>query len=244
MAVREGMIQPFDAGTWLDLRIGFLMSICGSADPASDDVITGLGETITSSPIMEPSNAYYIGLKTPDSNLPLTGGTVFAGFTNITGLNERGDSAVVTSDLGIGTTNADYWRPKNSLSDTSQCGHVFDGVQSLGAWSNGTQQHFVQNFSGGHAAGYATMFLFQLTRPNSTSRSVTIRTKQGTNSGDVLFTSTPTKALLQSNMESFPGTVQQIGPVTLSSVPNSLFWYWPWHNSRLRIHCAGIEVIA
>ena len=32
LAVREGLVQPFDAGQWLDLRIGMFLSICSATD--------------------------------------------------------------------------------------------------------------------------------------------------------------------------------------------------------------------
>lgn len=246
MAVREGLVQPFDAGQWLDLRVAFFLSVCGAADPASDDVITGLGENLVhaAGPV---SDYFFIGLKDNSSLFPASVGSVFIGYTNAFGPATgnpplKGDSDLVTSDLAIGTTNADYWRPKNSNGDnyTSQ---IYDGIISRGSGVN-LNTHFVQNYSGGHAAGYATLLMMRLTRPNPTSTVVTVSMKQGTNSTDVLFSSTPTKAILQANMESFPGIVYQFPAVTLSAVPDSLFCYWPWHNSRLRIHCAGVEVIA
>jgi len=83
--------------------------------------------------------------------------------------------------------------------------------------------------------------MLRLTRPNTdVSAPITMTYFHGTNTNDVLFTSTPTKDLLQSNMESYPGTVTTLGPVTISAVPDSLFLYWPFHDSRLRIHCMGI----
>lgn len=240
MAVREGLLQPFEAGDWVDLRVGFLLSICGETDPGEDDTITSLGETITHTTSFPISDYYFIGVKDSSSLFPAQTGSVFIGYTNTFGggPNGKGDSAVVTSDEAVGTTNADYWRPKNSEGNvyTTQ---IYDGVLPRASAPN-LNQHFVQDFSGGHAAGYATLLMLRLTRATPESLLITTTIKQGTTSADVLFTSTPTKALLQSNMESYPSTVAQLGPVTLSQVPTALFLYWPFHSSRLRIHCMGI----
>ena len=59
-------------------------------------------------------------------------------------------------------------------------------------------------------------------------------------SGDVMFTDTPTKELMEFNLNAFPTSVQQLGPVELSQEPDALFLYWPFHLSRLRCHCRGI----
>jgi hypothetical protein len=245
MAVREALVQPFDAGQWLDLRVAFFLSVCGGADPAGDDTITGLGETLVH-PVGPISDYFFIGLKDKSTLFPAQNGSVFIGYTNMFGVGPtgKGDSDLVTSDLAIGTTNADYWRPKNSNGDiyTAQ---IYDGIQFRGGSGINLNTHFVQQYiPGGHAAGYATLLMMRITRPSPTSTVVTVSMKSGANSTDVLFSSTPTKAILESNMESFPSTVYQFPAATLSAVPDSLFCYWPWHNSRLRIHCAGVEVIA
>src|SRR5438477_4536332 len=80
-AVREAHIRPFQATDWTDLRVGFFLSLCGSADPADDDVITGLAETIGSDPnaLVPWTDRIAIGLT--DS---ATGAT-FLGYTNLHG---------------------------------------------------------------------------------------------------------------------------------------------------------------
>jgi hypothetical protein len=240
MAVREALVQPFDAGQWLDLRVAFFLSVCSAS---GDDTITTLGETLVH-PVGPISDYFFIGLKDNSTLFPVQAGSVFIGYTNMfgNGPTGKGDSDLVTSDLAIGTTNADYWRPKNSNGDIYSA-QIYDGIMSRGLGIN-LNTHFVQNYSGGHAAGYATLLMMRITRHSPTSTVVTVSMKTGANSTDVLFSSTPTKTILQSNMESFPGTVYQFPATTLSAVPDSLFCYWPFHLSRLRIHCAGVEVIA
>jgi hypothetical protein len=58
--------------------------------------------------------------------------------------------------------------------------------------------------------------------------------------GDILYTNTPNETVLQENLEDFPDTVQQLGPVELPQVPDTIWAYWPFRNSRLRIHAHGI----
>src|SRR5262245_51891132 len=69
MAIRQGIVQPFTATDWLDLRIGFLLSITDDTvdDPSSP--ITGLTETITGSPFLGFYDRYYIGVISTDGQV-------------------------------------------------------------------------------------------------------------------------------------------------------------------------------
>lgn len=236
--VRSKCRQAFDAPGWIDLRAGFLLSL---TQAGADDTITGLAETI-SGPSVNPADAYWIGVKTSDSLMPLTTGTVFIGFSNVRQTNEHPSSALVSSDLAIGTTNTNFWRPTSTEDPTNRTGGIYDGLSERSAWGDGVQPHFAQNTGG--AGGYATLLMFRFTRPNATSNLVTVTTKVGTHSGDVLFTNTPTELLLQANLEGFPASVRQVGPVNVSTVPDALYLYWPFHNSRLRIHAMGVLQIS
>lgn len=244
MAVREGLVQPFDAGTWLDLRVGFFLSICGDADPGEDDTITGLAEDLTS-PISPITDQFFIGVRNNGTEFPGTGGVVFIGWTNINVIPLR-LSTLVSSDAGTGTTNSNYWRPAQNADGLIRGANclIADGAQQRSATTSPI--HFAQaNIGGAGPAGYATLLMLRLQRPNpDPTAPVTVTLKNSSTSGDILFSSTPTKALLQSSLEAFTTPVFQLGPVTISAVPDSLFWYWPWHNSRLRVHAAGVEVIA
>lgn len=245
MAVREGLVQPFDAGTWLDLRIGFLLSICGFADPGSDDVITGLAEDLGAG--TDPANRFWIGVRNNGTAFPGSTGVVFIGYTDSNTLFTTHNSKLVSSDVGKGTTNSNYWRAENigEIAARSVC-KVTDGIIDRSSFPSIV--HYAQdNIGTGGPAGYSTLIMLRLTRPNANVGApvtITYANPSPFTSSDVLFTSTPTKTLLQANMESYPVTVSQLGPFTLSAVPDSFFIYWPFHLSRMRIHCAGIEVIA
>jgi hypothetical protein len=235
MAIRELLAQPFQAPEWLDLRVGFLLSLTKAA---ADDDPTGLAEEITGN--LGASDRFQVGLTDRQT------GTIFIGYTN-RGQGSRpittGTSKLVSSDIGIGTTNAWFWRPKNSISDHWSFQMVdADGVQRAIS-TDGSQIHFPQDVA--NAGGYAVLLSMRLTRDNTTTRAkiITVTIKKATaggHSGDVLFTNLPTAALLQTNLQSFPATVQQFGPVEMSQVPDVMFVYWPFRNSRIRIHAMGV----
>ena len=238
MDVRQGIIQPIVAPGWLDLRVGFFMSITLAG---SDDTITGgLPETITS--VADPSIDYFIGVKTSDSNMPTTPGTTFIGY-HCHPAPGLGDTKLVSSDLAKGTTNSDYWRPYRQIG-TVDFGSFFSMLDSSvpRSFIGNSYIHFVQNYAGGHAAGYADLLMFRLTRPDATTHAnlITAQSHLSSFSFDTLYSSTPTEAVLQTNLGAFPtSNIQTIGPTQLNNVPNALYWYWPFLNSQLRIHSSG-----
>jgi hypothetical protein len=245
MAVREFLPQRFQATGWTDLRIGFLLSVCGFADPGSDDTITGLTEEIGTPPRppLGAADRYFIGL------LDSATGTIFAGFTNTGSVRpfngtSQGTSKLVSGDKGIGTSNNNYWRPKNEIDDNMSVA-ILDASGTRARSADGSQIHFAQaNIGGAGPAGYATLLMLRLQRDNATNRSkiITISTKKDTtnHNADTLFTNTPTSALLASNLPALPVTAQTLGPIQLSQELDTLYLYWPFTISRLRIHAMGI----
>jgi hypothetical protein len=240
LSPRTQMIYPFLATGWRDLRIGFLLSV---TDETADDTITALGETIPVDPAgMGPQDRYWIGIKDRSTNMPKNPGSWFVGFTNASGedntFERQGDSALTSSDLGIGTTNANFWRPNNAFAP-GRGGGIWQSFHPRANSLDGCQQHFAQNTAG--AGGYATLLALRIRRPDKISKVITVTIpRMGLRSADVLFTNTPTLDLLQTNLRTFPTTVQQLGPVELSALPDALYCYWPFSNSRLRIHALGI----
>lgn len=244
LGTRESATQPFQAPDWIDLRMGMFLSLTKAAN---DDDPSALGETIAqpSSMVSPPEDRVWIGFKDSGADLPTARtGVVFIGFGNAFPAPPptRGESILSSSDIAVGTTNAYYWRPRNSLSNQFAA-LVTDGGISRAHSQNGIQQHFPQDVA--NAGGYCVLLGLRLTRPNPASHIITTLIKtNGVWSADMLYTSTPTKELLESNLDPWPTQVQQLGPATLSSVPDSLFAYWPFHNSRLRIHAWGIMKVA
>ena len=232
-AVREAHIRPFQATDWLDLRVGFFLSI---TDDTADDTTTGLSESITGTSLPF-TDRIAIGLT--DSATGLT----FLGYSNLPGgrVISVGTSDLVSSDVGIGTSNTFYWRPKNGASNgNNDVVKIIDsGIVRAGITGTPeSQMHMIQSDPG--AGQYCTFFGLRFTRDDAVGRAkiITMQCKKtiGGHSSDILFTNTPTNAIAESQLESFPTDVVTLGPVELTQVPDTFFLYWPFHNSRLRIH--------
>jgi len=241
MHTRRHLVQPIRADGWIDLRVGWFLSLTTSG---ADDTITGLSETIASIGNVNPADSrYFIGLKTEGDNLPLTGSEVFIGFSNSQagGPNrEQGASKLLSSDIGIGTTNSNFWRPDNDYG-VIPTGVILEGANLRRAMTQNFP-HFVQNVGG--AGGYATMLAMRLQRDNPSSRTVRVSFPQNVNSADVEFSSTPTKAELLDKLVNFPASVFNMAAVELSRVPTAWFFFWPFQNSRLRFHAFEVVEVA
>lgn len=233
-AVREAHVRQFQATDWTDLRVGFFLSITKADD---EDDPSGLAETIGTEP--RPSLPWtdraFIGLTDRQT------GTVLLGYTNLSGnrLQTIGSSRLVSSDVGIGTTDATFWRTESDVTN----GHrlqwrILDGGVSRAVSSDGSQVHFIQDPV--EASGYCTFLGMRFTRPNAHSRSriisMSVKKTVGGHSGDILFTDDPSNDIGIAQLQSFPTDVQTLGPVELSHVPDTFYFYWPFHDSRLRIH--------
>lgn len=244
LSVREFCAQPVQAPEWTDLRVGFLLSLTKAL---SDDDPATLAEDIGNAPppvvLLGDVDRFQVGLT--DSAT----GTIFAGYTNRNigrSVGTPGQSRLVSSDGGIGTTNAYFWRPKNRFTDAYSAMIVDQGINRSPTSGPGCEIHFPQDPA--NAGGYATLLALRFTRPNAgnQAKNITMRIKKdaAARRGDVLFTNTPTKDVLLTAMEDFATTVEQFGPYLLSQEPDTLFLYWPFHSSRLRIHCMGILKVA
>jgi hypothetical protein len=222
--------QPFIAEDWTDLRFGFFLSL---TDEVNDDVTTGLSETIVNPIGFQSYDRYWLGVSSAIHGWP------FLGFTN---MDRRfpdafGDTVLASSDAGVGAGTT-FWRPRNSIDNTHNAAIVdTPGIRLAAAGAN-CQQHFPQD-APTVAAGYAVLLGLQLLRDDKNSTRISMRIKSSANSADMLYSNTPTKELIRQSMENWPDSVQA-GPVTLSNVPNSFFFSWPFRNSRLRIHSLGL----
>jgi hypothetical protein len=240
MNVREGIIQRFEATDWLDLRIGFLVSI---TNISADDVITSnMTETILGSgslSLLGFYDRYHFGVV---DNTGVTG-ISYTNRGNLNNVTTPGNSILTSSDSGIGggTFPGVFWRPHNSV-DPNWSFQVYEANQTRRQSHDGAQIHLAQN--SGSAGGYATLLMMRLRRDNVTTRAkiITVQFKSDpvAHNGDVLYTNDPSKLLLQANLEAFPANVETFDSVELLNVPNCFIWYWPFHNSRLRMHAAGI----
>jgi hypothetical protein len=249
LGTNETATQPFNVSpVWLDLRIGMFLSVTSIAD---NDTPTGLAETITAAAVFDPRQWMWIGIKDSGSLLPGAPGTLqqFIGFSNAVDnlAGKGGASALSSSDLGIGTTNAYYWRPNNPFA-LNQSFVVEDQGSFRASGADGIQPHFFQATDLGNPAPsdyYCGMLGFRMLRPTPTSQVVTIQVPTtGAHSSDMFWTDAPTKTQLHTLLDPWPTTVQTIGPISLSFVPDSLFAFWPFTLSRLRISSWGILAAA
>ncbi len=249
--VREWFVYPFEAPNWLDLRAGAFLSI---TDASNDDLPNGaFAETIAlPTPLVRPprpADRYWIGLKSKTDAMPMTWRpnprpgepprmNVFCGFTNSWfGANtDKGDSKLVTSDNQVGTTNANFWRAANSLSD------VWNSLISEDAYArahiDGLPQHFPRDVVA--AGGYSVLLAVQLTRESPQSTVITMNVKATNNNADMLYANTPSNDLLHSTLSNWTADLRSAGPVQVSQVPDALYFYWPFRASRLRIHACGV----
>lgn len=242
LGVREAYVKPFEATDWLDLRVGCFLSV---TDDTGDDTITGLAEDIgaTDSTPLDLADRVTIGVTAG----PTAHDYVFLGYTNA-GVGRvtpsLGKSQLVSSDAAGGTTNTDYWRVQNSRND-SYASQIIQSDITRAAGGLGERPHFPQNFTGGHAPGYAALHMLRFTRSGGRGREKIITMQVAHDPTVTLYSSTPTKPILDAALEAFPTTsIHTLGPVELSHVPDSMYWYWPFHNSRLRIHCDGVLKVA
>ena len=244
------MSYPLSAPNWMDLRVGFFLSVCSTAVDDPPSPITGLAESIAPDPLLglPPQDLFWAGIKTNNDSLPYSNNVGFIGYSNSSG-NNPGlfSSDLVSSDGGIGTTNNNFWRPRTLLRNNVDGPNamIIDGsANPFSPRFTNVQQHFAQVWDGTSAFPYATLLMLRIRRPNPTSTNLTVTIKQGTNSGDVLFTNTPSANLLENNLSGYPTVVQTVTIVSMRYIPDSIFLYWPFHQSRLRCHALGFMKFA
>jgi hypothetical protein len=231
--VREWMRYPFVASGWTDLRVGFFVSL---TKPTVDDDPLALAETMTDASSVRPQGRFWLGLL-KGTGWPGEPANSFIGFTNHAASDlDTGASALVSSDIGLGTSNAFYWRP-NNVAVPSSSAIMIDQRLVRARSPDGVQQHFPQDVAG--AGGYCVLLGLQLLRDSPASSMVTLKIKSTGNSADMMYSSAPTNDLLVNALASWPANSIQMGPVQMSMMPDSLFAYWPFSNSRLRIHELG-----
>lgn len=239
LGTRESATQPFTAPSWTDIRAAFWIS---ATQTANDDAPTALAETITSNATV-PSNNFFIGIKDHSTDLPGLGQSSFIGYNSRGNVIGTPSVNMSSSDLGIGTTNAYFWRPNNGGNSNFAFGFVLGPIFRQS--QDGIQMHVAQDIV--NAGGYSNVIAFRVTRPNPTSRFMTVTVPHAAaHSSDIAWSNAPTLANLLNYLDPWPPLglpVQTVGPLTIPSglnLPDSLFAYWPFRNSRLRISAWGI----
>lgn len=244
---REGVVQPFIASQWMDLRIGMFLSL---TQRSVDDDQSLLEETLPGTDL-PPADRHWIGLKNQSQALPFESGVPFIGFTNTDpAVNSHTSTGklVQSNSTNQDTTIGNYWRSRSATNGT------FGIYQGSGRVNPGPitklNHHFVKTEL---ANAYCTLLAFRLIRTNPDSHSIQVDVphfKDGNplspgDAADMRFTDDPSQDNLDALLETWDmgpnGNAKiTIGPVTMTTIPNSFFCYWPYRNSRLRIHCWGM----
>ena len=230
LRVRQYAVYPWRAPNWTDLRVGFFLSISKATDLTN---VTGLDETIgpDDRTPMHMTDRYWIGVKSANDVFPVSAANVgFIGFSNL-GPNQGTMCRSISSSSAAGTgPGANYWWPHNGL-DSKLSAVIADGRTTVAHSPAGMQQHFPLDLVG----GYAVMLGIRLLRPNKDSKVLTVQIKNTGGGADLGYSDTPTKEICLAFLQAWPPAAQ-IGPVEMRNVPNALYFYWPFHNSRLRVH--------
>ena len=254
LGIREGVVQPFVASQWTDLRIGMFLSLTADDD---DDDQTNLVETLIGNDL-PPADRHWIGLKSQSQTLPFESGTPFIGFTNTDPAptsHTIGGMLVQSTNGNVQSSAGNYWRSTNSnpAANKGTFG-IYDGSGRLAAASspvtNSLDQHFFKTAVPAGSGNYATLLAFRLTRSNPDSHHITVQVPHmysgvaNAHAADLLVTNDPSQDVLDVALQSWqlgqPPNAMSFGPVTMSVIPNSFFCYWPYRQSRLRIHCWGM----
>ncbi len=233
---RQALIYPFTAPNWTDLRLGLFLSL---TDNVNNDSQAGLTESFAEATF---ADRFWIGFKNNGNDIiPANAGSSFIGAMGGNGSAAMGGSIKVDpSTGGTTTTGTTYWRAYNTVSLIQAV--IWDGVTLLihpqfltgGLQVNG----FYLPQNAGAAGGYSVLMIMRMTRATSIATSITVD-----NSGaNVAYSSTPTIAAIRALLRTSTYTPSAAQPVTIT--PDAVYVYWPFFNSRLRIHALVLEKFA
>ncbi len=234
---REALVYPFTSPVWRDLRVGFFLSICNNTETG----ITGLAESLASVG-SNPPDRFWIGVKQNNNVMPLTAGSTFMGFSNTLVADGASPSVLESCDQNAGTTNANFWQADRGVLGGGTPLWIINGA-SLVAFATPSLYfiHFPQN--AGAAGGNATLILMRLTRASGIATTITFETYLSGFHVDYLYDSVCSLATIRAAFRSAPWNVNHaVGDIV--TVPDALFLYWPFLNSRLRCHALAIEKFA
>ena len=232
---KEALVYPFDAGAWLDLRLGAFISITTLASN-DDQGNASIAESLATAGV--PGDRVFMGL---------TANNVLLGLSN-SGVTEGSTPSVVEADP-VDTTKR--WRYKGIA------GKAIVARDGITVGGNITQDNAAAIFGPelcknpdptAGTGGRANLFMLRITRPSSTSLTLTTAyaktNRSGADYADAnVFSDNPTIGLIRQNFRSATWTAG-LPAILFATVPNELLFYWPFMNSRLRIHSLCIEKFA
>lgn len=237
LPVRTSLIYPFTAPNWTDLRIGMFLS---ATSVSADDDPSALSETLTTTGV--PGDRVWLGVKNNDNDtLPTQASTSFIGYGN----------QVSATD----TTASSLLQTFNSNSEWRAL--ISGNVGGPQGWDATTRRNYINSAGitmGEYAANdpaalWGYLFILRLTRPNGSSTSITTNyylvSRASVQVSSLVKSATPTNADIRSKFRSLTSFTEGVlGPDTYTKVPDAVFLYWPFSNSRLRVSSLVVEKFA
>jgi hypothetical protein len=233
---KASLLQQFKAQNWTDLRLTMALSLTSQS---ANDQQSGLAETLGTA---GDTNHAYIGFKSSDGLLPPS--TNFWGISTNQILAPSAFASLIDQGPGI------FFQLSNSNSPS------FGALLSNGTTKvnnnigTGNGPRFYEGASPGTL--YATLISLRMRRTDPTLSSVaTLEVLQNIIGGPIdnqgagspVFVSDTTVPTLRAITAAATFT-QLLGPFTFTSVPDAIYAYVPFNNSRLRIHSYVLEKYA
>jgi hypothetical protein len=225
LGTRDAYIQPFTAPSWTDLRVGMWLSVTKST---ADDDATGLAEILSTT---TAADRLWIGLKNNgDDNKPTAGGTSFQGLSSVAStVAYLSASPITVRSNGVSQT-IDVYR-YNGATATNFLG----GIPSASLFASGL---YFPPFPGWD--GYAVFLGIRYFGTGQISV-----TGSGLMNSAAHTTSTPTVSSLRGLLRNLTGwQPSNTNSTAISPDTDAIYFYWPFLNSRLRIHALVIEKFA
>jgi hypothetical protein len=229
LGVREALIYPAVIPDWLDVRVGAFVSLTKAS---ADDDPTALTETLTTTG--DEADRLWFGVKDNTNSLPRS--SCFFGISNSLATEGAGSSLIESID------SSTRWKARNATVPTGVL--VNDGTTIS---VDGTMEPFRTVQNPATIGGYATLVLLRLVRGavlagNTADHLYVAKTTDVSDFADAgVETSTPTIQLIRDNFRSAVWTEVLPGGHTFAVAPNTFYAYWPYSNSRLRIHAIVVE---
>lgn len=230
---RASFLQPFKAINWTDLRLTFAASLTAAA---ANDQQSGLSEVY---PSTGDINHAYLGFKSSDALIPTQ--------TNFWGISSN--QILVPSAQAQLQDNAGSWQLGNTNSVAAAMLVSNGTTKQNSGIGQAVQPLFYEGAS--PATLYANVFILRMRRNDPTLPIINTLEAALFPSGFVVgsyngltgLVSDTTIATLRATTAAAVFTTL-ITPFTFVNVPDAIYFFWPFANSRLRIHSYVLEKYA
>lgn len=229
LGTRATLLQKFEAPNWSDLRLAILFSATKESDPNDP---TGLAEAIGSAG--EDNNQVYLGFKQADSLFPRS--------TNFFGISTQQATPAGATTLSDG---GDFLQWTNSGGKNI---YASNGTTRQNETAGTTSPRVQDKIVSPTYSGYQTLIILRMLRLDPTLELVDSLEVGGADVPGYLDDGVPFKNNLSiTNIRSIVAAAAYtsfLGPFSFTKAPDAIFMYWPWVNSRLRVHGYVLEQYA